>query len=101
MTGAGLLAAGGILPCLTSTRDYDKIDDGGKKPKSTNQPAANALQTSVDRNAYRANLLWIIGGTLGVVGGALVFVDRLVLAGSEPTLNATAGGVRASFTWQF
>lgn len=96
VVGVGaLLAVAGIVPGLKSKDDYNQI-----KPDTDMITAGDLKQSSYD-NADRANLLWMLGGTLAAVGGALVAVDRFILADVTPSATASPTGVRATLRWRF
>jgi hypothetical protein len=97
---AGAAAAGlGAVQGRQSTNAYNKVDPNG--PNTTDQLTAKELKDKGDKNVYRANLLFIIGGTLGIVGGALVAIDRLFILDTEPAVTITEGGAKASLALRF
>ncbi len=101
-TGLGVVALGaavacsGILPSRAARDSYDKGDN-----LTLDQFATTKLQKDGDRAIDRANQLFVIGGGLAALGGALALLDLVLLSDVEPTLAVTTHGVRASISVAF
>lgn len=91
LAGLGAVAAvGGMFQGVQSVRHYNIGND-----PATNQPQSHSMRNRSWDEADRANLLFMIGGSLAVAGGVLIVIDRVFASPPEASLAVSTDGTRA------